>query len=570
MFDQKGEITLTGILIGALLLGVATVGGLAAKNSIDEARQVIEEQRQVIDEQTELLQRGGDLNLVETYNRLGAFRPSNYVGKLMTRLVEGGSETTFKTTPNEAADGTTLDNDKLGDFLVFTINPGADNEEKISVSGINATSTDGTVTWNIINRGLSFTENAQVTANIKQHAIGETVIISNDDHYLSTQFPAIDDTLNIPGDWTFTGNPPQASSDPIDNEDLARRSWVLDNLPAGAVSNNAVVVSGNAGGSVATGTIVYFNRYDGEWINADADLASTTRGQLLGVAQGAGTDGNAITNGILLKGDDANNPGGTAGNIIYLSNTAGATSTSAGTVERVIGMMRSSTRFYFDPGLFGATIDVSDSKIPAGIVDLVGYGGQASTTQLNVTEQLYVTGTSTQATTTIDHFTSLQLLDLDNVDSGGVNANATVSTTILQATSSALQTQGIIHSNHWVADTSGNSCGAYYLSYHLNNIEVYATSTASIPTNTRYEFDFEVRSVANVQEIVFKLWEWNVGGSDIGGGALDTTDFPLVDRQEATVTVDQDEPIPFRIEYNRDSGSCTGEDHLGGYVEFKR
>jgi len=39
--------------------------------------------------------------LLETYN-LGAFRPSNYVGKLLTRLAEGGSETTFKTSPDEA------------------------------------------------------------------------------------------------------------------------------------------------------------------------------------------------------------------------------------------------------------------------------------------------------------------------------------------------------------------------------------------------------------------------------------------------------------------------------------
>ena len=132
---------------------------------------------------------------------LGAFRPSGYTGKLLTRLVDGGSESTFQTTPDEAADGSGLSTTKLGDFIVFTINPGGSNEEKISVSAV-ATSSDK-ATWTIINRGLSFTENASITANIKQHAIGETIIISNDDHYLEQQFAEKGAAQSITGVFTF-------------------------------------------------------------------------------------------------------------------------------------------------------------------------------------------------------------------------------------------------------------------------------------------------------------------------------------------------------------------------------
>lgn len=141
---------------------------------------------------------------------IGAFRPSNYVGKLLTRLEEGGSETTFQTTPGTAKDGTSLTTAKIGDFIVLTINPGAANEEKISASAV---SVSGTVaTWSIINRGLSFTENVSLSNNKKSHAIGETVIISNDDHFLSTQYPSRDANETITGQWTFTNFPITASS----------------------------------------------------------------------------------------------------------------------------------------------------------------------------------------------------------------------------------------------------------------------------------------------------------------------------------------------------------------------
>lgn len=149
--------------------------------------------------------------VVEPDIQLGAFRPSGYVGKLLTRLNEGGAESTFNTTPGTTPDGQTLLTTHLGDFIVVTINPGASNEEKISASAVSVSGT--TATWTIVSRGLSFASaTSTVTANKKQHAIGERVIISNDDHFLYNQYPAKDQDETITGQWTFSTFPITPSS----------------------------------------------------------------------------------------------------------------------------------------------------------------------------------------------------------------------------------------------------------------------------------------------------------------------------------------------------------------------
>ena len=142
-------------------------------------------------------------NQSETPNTLGAFRPSGYSGKLLTRLNSGGSESSFNTTPCTTPDGQTITANAIGDFIVITVNPGAANEEKVSASTVSCSGT--TLTWTIENRGLSFASaTSTITANKKQHAIGETVIISNDDQFLATQYVDIDSSQTIAALKTFT------------------------------------------------------------------------------------------------------------------------------------------------------------------------------------------------------------------------------------------------------------------------------------------------------------------------------------------------------------------------------
>lgn len=202
--------------------------------------------------------------LQETYT-LGAFRPSNYVGKLLTRLNEGGSESTFNTTPGTAKDGSTLTTAKIGDFVVFTINPGAANEEKISVSAVSVSGT--TATWTIINRGLSFTENVAVTANKKQHTIGETVIISNDDHYLNVNYAANDEDETITGSWSFPT--PTVAANP------ATKAYV-DGSVFGGIGNASEVATGTV--EIATGVEIASSTSSGTLgrLAIPASLATST------------------------------------------------------------------------------------------------------------------------------------------------------------------------------------------------------------------------------------------------------------------------------------------------------
>jgi hypothetical protein len=209
MENNKGNILIGALTIGALIL--ATFGySFQSSQHVKNLEKEYQKQVNTIVEDFKL-----EVDMVKAANTanfeyfqsqqsvptLGAFRPSGYTGKLLTRLIEGGSETTFNTTPGTAPDGTSLTTLKIGDFIVITINPGAANEEKISASAVSVSGT--TATWTIVNRGLSFTENASVAANINQHAIGETVIISNDDHFLSEQYPTKDGNETITGTWTF-------------------------------------------------------------------------------------------------------------------------------------------------------------------------------------------------------------------------------------------------------------------------------------------------------------------------------------------------------------------------------
>lgn len=113
--------------------------------------------------------------------------------------------------------------------------------------------------------------------------------------------------------------------------------YVIDLVNGGAVSINAIVIAGDAGETIADGEWVYFNTTDGEWYKTDADATGTSVNVQIGKARGAGTNGNPITGGIFIAGIETV---GTyvAGTTYYLSNTAGALSSSAGTNSVIVGV----------------------------------------------------------------------------------------------------------------------------------------------------------------------------------------------------------------------------------------
>lgn len=370
----KGSIVASILILGALAIGAV---GFIGQNK------VIERQQKVLEE----LQSRPQISKEEVNDAvLGAFRPSGYVGKLLTRLNEGGSETTFNTTPGIAPDGSSITTAKIGDFIVLTINPGAANEEKISASAVSVSGT--TATWTIVNRGLSFTANTSVTANKKQHSIGETVIISNDDQFLSVQYAAKDVDETITGSWSFPT--PTSALHP------ATKAYADSIVSGGTVTTNKITVAAIAGENMATGTVMYFKRSDARWYKADTDVEESVEYPIIGIAQGAGTTGNSINGGVLMYGLDNTQIGLTAGANYFLSATAGATSTATTTVG--IGKAKSTTELYVNPNFYGPGLQTDNTYTGSNV-----FSGAAS---FSSTVTLTGSATSNIGTASSTQFTS--------------------------------------------------------------------------------------------------------------------------------------------------------------------
>lgn len=212
------------------LLGLLAIGTVAA----------------IVAQRQHLVELNAQLETLD--ERFGAFRPSGYTGKLLTRLTEGGAESSFNTTPCTTPDGQTITTNAIGDFIVITVNPGAANEEKISATAASCTGT--TLTWSIANRGLSFASpTTTITANKEAHAIGETVIISDDDHFTYAQYPAKDQAETITGLWSV--------STPTSGSHIANKDYV-DGRAFGGIGNASETATGTVEiatvGEIAAGT----------------------------------------------------------------------------------------------------------------------------------------------------------------------------------------------------------------------------------------------------------------------------------------------------------------------------
>lgn len=307
------------------------------------------------------------------------FRPSGISVAIRDDLASGASRsgTTLNIDPLITKDANRVTMAQIGDICFAKIDEGTDNEEIISFTGITDNTTYYTLTGVVW--GYNFYDTTgSVTVNQKKHNAGATLIITNDDHHLATQFVNVDDAQTISGIKTFSALPAITAGNPVADNDVARKAYV-DNVVAGIATTVNVIVPGTAGETVAAGELIYFDDTDNEWKLCDADTASTVENTMLGIAQGAGTNGNAISSGVLLRGLDSNQTGLTAGEIMYASNTAGAIANSAGTKEVTVGFSYSTTQLYFNPRFNQQlTEDQQDA--------LVGTSGTPSTSNKYVTD----------------------------------------------------------------------------------------------------------------------------------------------------------------------------------------
>lgn len=261
-------------------------------------------------------------------------------------------------------DGTAIAAGDLGSINYGTLEPGTTREESISFTGI-TTNADGTVTLTGVTRGLGFgaVDTYSEQSNLKsQHGTGSIFILSNTAAFYN-------DFVNKYNDETMEGF--LSVPTPLSNAHAATKQYVDETINGGPVSNDRIVQAGTAGESLAEGDLVYFDDTDNEWKKTDATSAATLNNVLLGIAQGSGSNGGAITGGVLTYGLDKKQTGLTPGVKLYAGDTPGAIVESAGTIEKVIGWSKSATEIYFD-----ANVDTLPS---ASEKDAMAGGGDLGT-----------------------------------------------------------------------------------------------------------------------------------------------------------------------------------------------
>lgn len=231
-------------------------------------------------------------------------------------------------------------NSMNGKILGMVIDKGLETEEYILGTVDSASSSLTSVT-----RGLSVTDGATSVAGNKFAHRKKAPIEISDHPYLTLIARILNGTDGIDPSYR-----PKLSSDVNTTDDKQFVTAAqLNRAAMGGVTSSRVLAEGTAGETIAAGNLVYFKAADGRWWLCDADTAATVENIILGLAQGAGTAGNAITGGVLLWGIDSNQSGRTIGAVQYAGNTAGALSESAGTTEVTVAQAKSATEVYFYP-----------------------------------------------------------------------------------------------------------------------------------------------------------------------------------------------------------------------------
>lgn len=310
-------------------------------------------------------------------------------------------------------------------YSCFTVDQGQPNTEYICglVSGTSVT--------NLVRGVDPLTGNTSDTNLTFSHRRGADVKI--------TDFPVLTLIRNIlNGSDTLPGPISYAPGvSPVGNQDLTTKAYVLSVVNGGPITYNQVIVNGTAGATIATGNLVYLNVADGKWYPTSASTSTTVNQVQLAIAQGAGTTGAAITNGVLIKGVDTHNTG-TAGAYAYASNTSGVIAGTAGTNSKVVGQyIIGSGGIYFDPQFYYTIPEnqraaLSGSGTPSATNpyltqngNFIHFGGTGSDGALNVT-----TGTTTinlgNAAVVTKNYTSINISSGATVNFSNPNANGTI------------------------------------------------------------------------------------------------------------------------------------------------
>ena len=259
-----------------------------------------------------------------------------------------------------------------------TIAPKTTQSELISFTGI-TNNGDGTFTLTGVTRGLDKTYPYTEDSDFKLPHAGGSQFILSDAPQVFNKYGALVNANTWSGIQTFSTQPVSTAGNPTGSTDLATKAYV-DNTATGTTNINRIIVAGTAGETILVDQLVYLKASDGRWWLADADSAASSENVTLGIAQGGGTAGNAITSGVLTQGLNTFSALTlTANTKYYVSNTTGAFSSTPGTKEVTVGESQSTTTFLFYPR--------NDQEITEDQQDaLAGDNGTPSATNLYVTQ----------------------------------------------------------------------------------------------------------------------------------------------------------------------------------------
>lgn len=255
---------------------------------------------------------------------------ADFTTSLATDIAIGGTTATLSSATDD--DSIALPSGRY----FFTLDGTNSSKEHISCDLV------GTALTNI--KSLS-RQGVETTGCVRKHRIGTTVSLTDFGHIkFINDLIGGTTTLNASAPLGYDGAPAS-----LTGNQLATVTYVLGVVNGGTVYFDQQTISAQTSGEALTiNDIVYFKESDQRWYKVDADLTATFDTLQLGVVKTtAGASG--VTIQVAISGPVSGFTGLTAGSKYYVSNTAGAITTTPGTNSVFIGWALSTTILLFDP-----------------------------------------------------------------------------------------------------------------------------------------------------------------------------------------------------------------------------
>lgn len=355
--------------------------------------------------------------------------------------------------------GYPIQDSDISDTFYFTLEPGSRSRQEIISCTTVTQNSGGSATISGCTRGLSPVTPYTASSSLQFAHPGGSIAVLSDPPQVYNQYGALSNDETITGTWLVPT--------PLSDTQIASKGYVDGIVTGGVVTNDRLIVAGSAGETVATSTLVYFNGADQEWYKVDVDTTSTYEDKFIGLTQGAGTDGSAVSGGILLKGRDNLVTGLTAGNTYYAAATAGELSTTVS--AQPLGIAEGTNVLYFDP----VNVGVFNLRQNNTVTGTTTFSGVVEGNLKNV-EYIVASSTFTGATTPQPVHLSFATNTAHLADANDTGAMAFIGFAINSVGDGeyvAVQTSGI------VGGFSSLSTGAkYYLSDTAGSI---ATTTGT-------------------------------------------------------------------------------------------